>query len=241
MSSPLSPPIPDYRILRIPTTSPHLPDLTSKFCATKLSALLADPASFSASHADELLLPLQTWHERLSPPSAILVCVDTPSNADLNDEEALLAGEWIGMATLRGPLLSATYALPEYTPTKPSDPSCETRWHLSNLWVSSAHRGRGIAKNIVNSCVEHAVGETRALGKEAARIRLIIKDEGSFLKRMYAGMGFEAAGRASLREAYGASGDGAGVPEDTDSTEELRRVWETRYGVVMERIVGYML
>lgn len=228
----------EYHTVRIPTFSPRVADLVDKFRKTKLAALLADPASFSASHKDEILLSLESWERRLAPPSTVFVCVACGDGVGPEeDEEMLVRGEWVGMVTLRGPLSCEFY----HRSGSPEYPACEadaeTRWHLSNLWTSSTHRGRGLGKKLVQECLDFATSESKQLEKDKSRIRLIIKDEGSFLKHMYAGMGFDIAGRATLREACIASGDEGYVPHDTSSSEELRRLWETRYGLVMERVL----
>ncbi|PVH98024.1 hypothetical protein DM02DRAFT_508975, partial [Periconia macrospinosa] len=219
-----------------------------KFRKTKLAALLADPASFSASHGDEVLLPLEVWTQRLARPCTVFICVAGGDGGgyEEDEEEALMEREWVGMVTLRGPFSYELYRLSgpespvrvevEEEEEEGEDP--ETRWHLSNLWTSSAHRGRGLAKKMVQECLDFATSESKRLpGKDKARVRLIIKDEGSFLKRMYARMGFDETGRASLREAYIASGDEGCLPRDTSSKEELIGLWETRFGLVMERVL----
>jgi uncharacterized protein YjaZ len=50
--------------------------------------------------------------------------------------------------------------------------------------------------------------------------------------------GFERHVMVTLKEGVVANGMAESVAEDTRSTEELRALWETRYGLCMERVMG---
>ncbi|KAF2877386.1 hypothetical protein BDV95DRAFT_480703 [Massariosphaeria phaeospora] len=234
-----------YTVIRIPASSPRLADLAAKYRATKLAALQAEPNALAVKYADESLYPASVWQQRLVPPAAILICVALPdASAPYEPEDALMAGDWICMATIRGPLPYAEYHLPESGQPVPADASLETRWHLCNLYTTIAHRGKGLAKKAIHAALQYAAEQTRALaqqsgnaGKMRARIRLFCDPNNSLLVGMYGRLGFREAGMVTLKEAFGLNGDGEMIPADTDSTEELRWKWHRRYGLAMEIVV----
>ncbi|KAF2259868.1 hypothetical protein CC78DRAFT_45258 [Lojkania enalia] len=231
-----------YTIIRTPTSSPRLLELASKFRETKLGALEAEPNGFAVKHAKEILHPLAIWQQRLAAPSTVLICVaTTDAISDESDENQLLSGDWVGMATIRGPLPYTTFHLPESGQPIPDDPELETRWHLCNVYTSQAHRGKGIGRRLIDTGILFAQEQTRTLeGKKRlnARVRLFCNPEKAWIMNMYKGMGFEEAGKCTLREAFFANGDGQLVPADTSSTEKARQTWERRYGLAMERIIA---
>lgn len=230
----------EYTIYRIPASSPRFSDLVLKFRDTKLAALEAEPNGFATKHADEVLHPVETWQQRLAAPATVLICVaNSDESSSVTMEDVLLSGEWVGMATIRGSLPYSTFHIPDSGQPVPSDPDLETRWHLCNLYTLQAHRGRGLAKKLVNASIEAARDQTGALDggdKLKARIRLFCNPEKTFLVTMYKRMGFQEAGMITLKEAFVANGDAELIPEDTWS-EEKRGTWERRYGLSMEKIV----
>jgi len=237
MATPSVPPI-TYTILPIPRTSPHLAELVQKFKAAKLAALLAEPTGFAVKHADEVLHPLSVWESRLAPPSTVLICVATPTESTGHEKNVLLEGDWVGMATIRGPLPWETYYLPESGQPVPEELTREMYWHLCNIYTSPSHRGQGLAKKIVHAAVASARSQTSDSGDDKiARVRLFFDSAKEYLKVLYKGLGFEEAGMCTTREAFAANGDAELVPRDTKGSEELRWRWERRYGQAMERVV----
>jgi ribosomal protein S18 acetylase RimI-like enzyme len=231
-----------YTILRIPVDTSQLIELSAKFRDTKLAALQAEPTGFAVKFEEEILHPLSLWQQRLSAPSTILVCLAEygVGKGEGTDEERLLAQEWVGMGTIRGPLTYAMFHLPESGQPIPENPELETRWHFCNLYTSAAHRGRGLAKRLNIAALEYAREQTRALeggDHMKARIRLFMNPEKVWLVNIYKGMEFKEAGKCTLGEAFVANGDAELVPKDTVSSEELRGKWNRRYGLAMERIV----
>lgn len=232
----------NYTILRLPQTSPHLASLVSKFRSTKLSALHADPTGFITQHATEESHPLPVWSARFAR-STTLVCIPTP-DPTLSAQDALLASEWIGFIALRGPMTYSDYYLaPEAGQHVPDGWAAEARWHMFDLYTLVAHRERGVARRLVQACVDTVVEITAAAAREAgdgsikrARIRLFCKPN-AWLVDMYRRLGFEEAGRVTLKEGFQANGMEESIPGDTGSTEELRGKWETRYGQAMEKVV----
>jgi GNAT superfamily N-acetyltransferase len=231
---------PTYLILPIPHTSPRLRALVEKYKATKLAAIRTDPTGFLVSHADELLHPFSVWESRLAAPSTMLICVAVAASEDTKtDEEVLLEGQWVGMAMLRGPLPWTSYYLPGSGQPVPQDPQKEAYWYLCTLFTAPAHRGRGLAKRIINGAVDIARCRTEDMGGEMlrARMKLFFDPRRDLLRGFYNALGFNEVGRVTLREGFEANGDAEMLPRDTMGSEELRARWETRYGAVMEKIV----
>ncbi|KAJ4331670.1 hypothetical protein N0V95_009839 [Ascochyta clinopodiicola] len=154
-----------YKFICVPRTSPRFAELVTKFRATRLSALETDPASFVSQHATELALPLEIWTKRFSRDATVLICVASSSaSPPLDDETALIEGEWAGFAALRGPLKYEDYYFsPAMNLAIPENPQVEARWYIYDVYTAPAHRGRGLAKKLINTCVELAVEGTKTL------------------------------------------------------------------------------
>lgn len=262
---------PIYKIIRIPKRSPRLADLVTKSRSARLHALETDPTSFLSLHATESALPLHVWEKRLCDPEiTVLACVvvyptisathtstniNTNANGSdsteyLDDETALLSGDWVGFAAVRGPMSEEEYyTTPDMGLPVPERPEEENRWHVFDLYTLPAHRGRGLARRMVGECVAVAVeGISRTAasdedgadvrGIEKARIRLFMNPKNPWLVKMYEGLGFEVVGKVTLEEGFRANKLDDSIPADTGGSEELERMWHTRFGLAMERVVG---
>ncbi|KAF2275682.1 uncharacterized protein EI97DRAFT_434100 [Westerdykella ornata] len=232
-----------YSIHRIPTDSPHTPELVKRYKDAKLAALLAEPTGFAVQHVDEVHVSLNVWTKRLAPPSTIFICVATPDgdNNSVDDEEKLLSGEWVGFVTIRGPVPYGEYFLPESGQAVVETPELETRWHICNLYTAGAHRGRGIGTGLVNACNEFARNYSVGVPGTAistVRLRLFMNPKKTALVAMYKRMSFQEAGKVTLKEGFIANGDAELVPQDTTSTAENILRCETRYGLAMERTIN---
>ncbi|KAL6710928.1 hypothetical protein ACN47E_006803 [Coniothyrium glycines] len=228
-----------YRIIRIPTSSPNLSALIHRFRGTKLAALQEDPSAWVYQHAAESIHPMSVWEDRMTRKNTIFICVAT-TQVDLPDEEALASGEWAGFAAIRGPM-----SVEEYYPSAdmdqqvPEKAHAETRWHVYDLYIFKAHRSCGLAPKMgaaLFNTVREAASEDAAARK--ARVRLIVHPKSTRLVEGYRWMGFEKAGMVSLKEGLELNGMKESIPQDTNSTEELRALYETRYGMAMEKIIG---
>ncbi|KAF9694053.1 hypothetical protein EKO04_007871 [Ascochyta lentis] len=237
----------NYKFIRVPRTSSRLREIVAKFRTERLSALETDPASFVSQHATESALPLEVWNNRLSRETTVLICVASNNDSTpLDDETALIHGEWAGFAALRGPLsyedyyFSADMNLPV-----PANPQAEARWYIYDLYTLPAHRGRGLAKRLVNTSIQLAVAGTQTLrtlssdnvSLQSARIRLFMNPKNTWLVQMYEGFGFRGVGRVTKTEGLRAGALDDSLPEDTESSEELRRFWHSRNGLAMEQVV----
>lgn len=231
-----------YTLFRISPTSPQISALIEKFRTTKLSALLTDPKVFVQRYDYEVQHPISVWETRLARQINVLVCIQaSDSDSLLSNDEILLQKEWLGFAAVRGPIThDIYYANPGMEQPVPADPECETRWHLYDLYTFPAHRGNGIATILGEGLFRIVTQDTLALGDgmKRARMRLIVHPKSKWLVDGYAKMGFEKSGVCSLKEGFVANGMEESVPEDTGSTAELRALWETRYGMCMEKVVN---
>ncbi|KAF1843344.1 uncharacterized protein K460DRAFT_368245 [Cucurbitaria berberidis CBS 394.84] len=232
-----------YHVLRIPTTSPRLADLVTKFRDTKLAALQTSPSEWIYQYVSEAKHPLSVWESRLARQNTILICVAT-SAPFLSAGDALIQAEWVGFAAARGPLsYMEYYAVPEMEQPIPENPDAESRWHMYDLYTSPAHRGREIASKLGAACMATVSEITASLksdtgGVQRSRIRLIVNPKNTVLVETYKRLGFQTSGRVTLREGFQANGMGESIPaEDTMSAENFKRVFDTRIGMAMERII----
>jgi GNAT superfamily N-acetyltransferase len=238
MSS-VDPASPHYRVVRLPTQSPHLAELVAKYRDTKLTALKTDPKEWVQKYGIESELTLSVWHTRLLDLSIItLICVAT-TDPNLSDEEALLTGDWVGMEAALGPLAFDQYHTAFASATPPTLPThdTESRWHIRDLFVSPAHRSRGIAMMLRKSLFCVISQEARSSDAKTARMRIIVNPKNRWLVEWDRRCGFEDFVMVTLKEGLVANGMKESVPGDTGSSEDLRAVWETRYGMCMERVV----
>ncbi|KAK3045265.1 hypothetical protein LTS18_014159 [Coniosporium uncinatum] len=231
----------NYHTLRVPKETAHVNYLASKFRTLRLHALQTSPNSFAAAYADEVTLPLLAWTRRLEQTGKeIFICKATPMNrsptANDNDGDLdlLLLGEWIGMFTLCGPTPLSGFYLPLSGHT-PGPEASETRWHMTALYTSPAHRGRGLAKKLIDASMRFARDYSGSLGPEVrTRLRLVVHPNNVVVKGLYGGLGFEDAGRCTLLEAYVASGEGKLVPVEGERDPGK---WDDRIGVCMECLI----
>lgn len=254
-----------YKIIRVPKASPRFADLVTKSRSTRLHVLETDPTSFISKHAVEAALPVSVWQKRLSnPETTILACVAAHDDTDDSDPEMeLIHNQWVGFVAVRGPMqYEDYYVTPDMGLPVPEEPEEETRWHIYDLYILPEHRGKGLARRLVKECIASAVKYTEAMklsltppedeskiidnsrlsrngvGMKQARIRLFMNPKNTWLITVYESMGFAAAGRVTLEEGFRANAVDESIPVDTRETEELIKMWHTRYGLAMEQIVS---
>jgi ribosomal protein S18 acetylase RimI-like enzyme len=239
MSSPL-PAIPTYKIIRIPPDSLRLASFIAKLRATKMAAMKADPKGFFAKHETETALPASVWEARFKICAAVLICVAT-SDTSLSDEDTLEQGDWVGYAAIRGPMdYAAYYPNPDMDQPVPEDPSTEARWHVFDLYTLLAHRQRGLARKLLDSCVDISVEfskELRSQGMQRARLRLFVDGRNPWLVQWYKMLGFMEAGRASPIEGFTANGVSESIPVGAAMTDEVKKFWESRIGLSLDRVI----
>lgn len=248
-----------YRIIRVPKASPRMTELVTKFRSTRLDALMSDAASFLSKYAVESALVPSVWHRRFSnTQTMILACISISNpTADSDPETNLIENEWVGFAAVRGPMEYADYYVtPDMGLPIPGTPENETRWHVYDLYTLPQHRGKGLARRLVNECIAIAMECTTSLNTsllpptvqkcevssqaaelKQARIRLFMDPKNIWLINMYESMGFKVAGKVTLEEGFRANALDESIPVDTRKTEGSTKLWHTRFGVAMEQVV----
>jgi len=89
------------------------------------------------------------------------------------------------MFTLCGPAPLHTFYLPLSGHT-PGPEHSETRWHMTALYISPAHRGRGLAKKLIDTSMKFAQEYSATLGPEVrARLRLVVDPDNVAVKGVY--------------------------------------------------------
>ena len=107
----------------------------------------------------------------------------------------------------------------------------ETKWQMTAVYNSPEHRGKGVAKLLIKASLEFA--EAKGEGRKA-RVRIMIHPDNIVVKKLYDGLGFEEAGRATLSEVYGSNGDEDMIPADGGMSNPHRYL--RRAAFIMERL-----
>jgi GNAT superfamily N-acetyltransferase len=225
-----------YRTYRLDPKSPNLPFLAGKFSSIALRALTTDPGSFGMAYLQEASFTPAEWIKRVSRPNVhIFICVAHPSTLS----ESLLGienGDWVGMVTQIGPTPKDVYWLPEAGAEEPLADALETKWHQTATWIDPAHRGRGVAKQIIEAGLQFATESIQGSVVQA-RVRAFTGPQNDTSKSLYGGRGFPAVGLCTVGEAVKGNGNaefGFHGRRVENLPAELR---ELRLGVVMERVV----
>ncbi|KAL3423329.1 GNAT family [Phlyctema vagabunda] len=221
-----------YSVHRLPSDSPDLAFFAGRFSALRLNALAASPDSFSSNFTIESAITPADWIARVSQPQKhIFLCVAHPPDTPA-EQQTLNRGEWVGKVTLLGPLSKHSFELPksgrgDAGPLGAEDD--ETRWQMTALYTSAAHRGRGLAKMLIAGAVQFASTEGRP---EPARVRIFINPTNGLVKRLYESLGFIIAGTVTLKEAFRQNGDASLLPADGGVSDPEK--WDTWVGTIME-------
>ncbi|KAJ7258753.1 hypothetical protein B0H12DRAFT_983154, partial [Mycena haematopus] len=187
----------------------------SRYAALRLEALLTSPNAFGSSHAIECKFTSEEWAERIWRDDAVvLVCVARPGT-QLNQDCGPLDGEWVGSAILRGPMPGHEYALPPDHGAPPfGSDDRETKWQMTAVFASSAHRRRGIGKMLIQAGKDYAMAQTSdprsgLVSQRPAhvRLRVLIHPENLMVLALYSATGFTDVARTTGQEAYRTNGD----------------------------------
>jgi GNAT superfamily N-acetyltransferase len=221
-----------YKIHLLPATDPVLqPFLAGKFASLRLSALTVSAPAFSSTFEIESALTASDWIARVQRPSvshliAVAYASDTSSELQTIDR-----GDWIGSATLIGPITKEAYELRESGGPEIGGDDVETRWQMTAVFNAPQHRGKGIAKMLINGALEFAAKESK--GREY-RTRIMIHPRNVVVKKLYEGLGFVDAGKCTLAEAYISNGDANMLPLDGGTSAPEKYL--NRLGTVMEKV-----
>lgn len=234
-------PEPQYTVFRVPVASPRIDDFVAKFRETRLAGIKADTANSFLAYEVEAEHPSSVWHARLFGGITSLVCV-ADADPTLSVEDALLSGTWAGFVFLKERLTSEEYyGIPNMALEMPEDSSLEARFHVFDLFISPDHRRRSAASTLVESSLA-AIKEitlSEGSGTKKARVRMIMNPKNTWILGWYRRLGFVDRGTSTVVQGFLANGFGASIPEDTESTEELRSWWHAPIGLVMEGVMDF--
>ncbi|KAJ7648545.1 hypothetical protein B0H17DRAFT_1102940 [Mycena rosella] len=210
--------------------------IAQRYATLRLEALLTSPKAFASSHAIESTFTLEEWAACIwKDDRVVLVCVAHPASQDAEGAEGSpLTGDWVGSAILRGPLSARDYALPPEGGAPPVGmDDVETKWQMTAVFASAAHRGRGIGKMLIQAGKDYALKQT---ANPRAGLRVMIHPDNLVVLSLYSATGFVDAGRTTGKEAYRTNGDISSWALKLKSlTEEEKVYWSTaRVAVVLE-------
>lgn len=223
-----------FRIHHLPASDPVLlPFLAGKFASLRLSALTVSAPAFSSTFEIESVFTASQWMSRLQRPLlhtfvAVAYAAGTPPELQTID-----AGDWIGSATLLGPFTKASFAIPESGGPDVGDDDVESKWQMTAVYNSPIHRGKGIAKMLIQSAMSFASEEGK---RRETRMRIMIHPRNVVVKKLYEGLGFVDAGNCTLAEAYLSNGDAEMLPADGGLSDPAK--YHVRQGIIMVRVTS---
>ena len=211
-----------YSYFRVSKTD-ELDKSAKNYRDLRLNALKTSPQSFSSTYETEAAFTDADWIDRLTTPDReVFICAATP----VNQEKSLNSAQWIGQVTLRGPLPSSDFSLPESSGQAPvkSDEE-EERWQMLSLFILPGHRGSGVGSNL---CLE-ALNYLRSYRSSplVVHVRLMVKPDNHATVKLYQRLGFVHTGKCTLAEALIANGDGHLLPTN------LSAKYTDRTGLIM--------
>ena len=235
-----------YITVPLPSTLSHaarpanLPLLANLYSQLRLAILLSSPSAFVSNHAIESKFTPEQWEERLWRDGVtVFVCVARPEAKEAAERSDLgdLDGEWVGAATIFGPIPKKNYTLaPESGSPEVGGDDEETKWQMTALFTSPSHRGQGLAKSLIEAGKAHARVQTPARYPEANRfrVRIMAHPKNLTVAGLYASLGFQDVARATGREAFIANGDESLIAAKMTESEEGAALMASRSALVME-------
>jgi GNAT superfamily N-acetyltransferase len=222
-----------YKVHLLPASDPALlPFLAGKFASLRLSALTVSAPAFSSTFEIESAFKASDWIERLQRPLVHYVIAVAYAPNTKPEQQTIDAGDWIGSATLIGPITKEAYEIPESGGPEIGRDDVETRWQMTAVFNIPMHRGKGIAKILISAALEFAGNES---GKQQkSRTRIMIHPRNIAVKKLYEGLGFVDAGKCTLAEAYLSNGDANMLPLDGGASDPGK--YHLRQGIIMEKV-----
>jgi len=185
-----------YKIHRLdPTQTDILPFLAGKHSSLRLSALQVSSDAFGSTFEVESSWPASRWIKRLQRPTVNTFIAVAYSPSTSLGLQTIDSGDAIGSATLLGPFAKEDYELRESGGPEIGDDNVESKWHMTAVFNSPNHRGKGVAKMLIQAAVDFA--EKEAEGRKS-RVRIMIKPTNFVVKKLYEALGFVDAGRCTL-------------------------------------------
>jgi GNAT superfamily N-acetyltransferase len=221
-----------YKVHLLSASDPALlPFLAGKFASLRLSALTVSAPAFSSTFEIESAFTASDWIVRVQRPSVnYLIAVAYASNTSL-EQQTIDRGDWIGSATLIGPITKEAYELRESGGPEIGEDDVETRWQMTAVFNAPQHRGKGIAKMLINEALEFAAKESN--GRES-RTRIMIHPKNIVVKKLYEGLDFVGAGKCTLAEAYISNGGASMLPLEGGTSDPEKYL--NRLGTIMEKV-----
>jgi len=130
-----------YKAHLLPTSDTILlPFLAGKFASLRLSALTVSAPAFSSTFEIESVFTASDWIVRLQRPFVhYLIAVAYPPDT-APEKQTIDAGDWIGSASLIGPITKEAYELPESGGPEIGGDDAETRWQMTAVFNTPLHR-----------------------------------------------------------------------------------------------------
>lgn len=229
-----------YLFFRIPKDR-GLPTSVEKYKELRLHALKIAPSSFSSTVEIESALSDIEWTARLTADKTeTFICASVPvvdgeqQHPTGKSAKSLdSAATWVGQVTLRGPLSSEEFALPEESGQKyPSgkhgefEEGEEERWQMLSLFTHPEYRGQGLGLKLCQEALNYL--KSYRDDPPVVRVRLMVKPDNHATVGLYKKLGFEETGKCTLAEAVVANGDAALLPKDISGAK-----YTVRSGLIM--------
>lgn len=188
-----------YRVHHIPKDdSILLSYLAGKFASLKLNAVQVEKAAFSANFELEAKSTFTSRIEKLKLPHVnTFIAIAYPYGTPI-EEQTVDRGDFIGCATLLGPIPKISYEYPECGGPIIGNDEEETKWHMTGVYSNPNHRGHGVGKLFINSACEFAVEQSKG---KASRVRANVHPSNVKALDLYYKLGFERAGTCNRFEA----------------------------------------
>lgn len=232
-------------------TEALIPYLADKYTTLRIAGLEQSPQSFSATLQGELQLNSDEKINRILVSNKHVMVIVKQSFGLLTSKKPWYDEEWVGQATLFGPLSWNEYISP-FKHTHPGKELSEDQllllagptdqlsqngsvrvayWHMTALYIDVNHRRLGLAKKLCLAAFNYIKGVSKVHGYRDAVLRIIIKPTNLVVLDMYKSLGFEVVDGAlsTLAEATICAGDQGSLPTDY----EEQKGYTTRGGSFM--------
>ncbi|KAF9223000.1 hypothetical protein BS17DRAFT_755427 [Gyrodon lividus] len=181
-----------------PIQPPASPPAIAAYKALRLRSLQIDAASFASNYVCEVAFTDDVWQQRLNSPFKRTFIASVPpedgrprATNEVHEDDG--KDTWIGMVTVLGPSELLPSILAPFDET-----GVGANWEmyfLAAMWVHPAHRGKGIASELVRASLEWVrtnvdpkfSGEKE--GKEKVVI-LLVYDDNAGGRTLYSKVGF---------------------------------------------------
>jgi len=224
-----------YRVHRLPTDDPLLlAYFSGKLSALRLSALQTAPASFGSTFARESSFTAKQWAAFLQRPLVHNFVAVAYSSTTAPEDQTLDTGDWIGCGVFIGATPKAIFEIPEGGGAEIGSDEDENKWHMTFVYNSPLHRGKGVARMIINAAQEYAIKHAQETGRKSMRMRVFLAPTNGAAYNLYSRFGFVDSGKCTYVEAIAANGDGELLPACGGSSDPAKYL--SREGLTMEKV-----